>query len=377
MDIFNLFNIVDEEAEKKAALEKAEKEAKEQAEREEKEAQLKAIEEEKQKRLAEEQAKQEALTQRLEELKAIPEEEISVDEREEMVELEKQLSSTKSNSYTSSKKTFSPKDKNNKEEPFKPTEETVIRYLGESIPITQYFTVEELAEGLLVTGKDKEQERKELTGEMLRKRMEKDYPELVSNYTEMVFLKKSNGTFVVPMTKAKKKGANTLLEAVSKDTASARIPFFILDRFIGIAKHMAEYSLEIHADIYMDEDGEFFLDVPPQVVHRYWCEVTESSYDTFERLGLATKVVEIHSHHEMKPNPSEQDNASERQPRMIYVIVGEVNNFFPNITLRTFNGTDWDSLEIGDVFESAKYPPFPYSLIESEHIRVAQDGDDL
>lgn len=73
---------------------------------------------------------------------------------------------------------------------FVPTEDTVIRYYGESYEITSYFSPEEIAEGLLINKKDEGTERKPLDLEMLRKKMERDFPELVKEYTDMVFVKK-------------------------------------------------------------------------------------------------------------------------------------------------------------------------------------------
>lgn len=326
-NIFDLFNLVDANQE--------EQEAKEQAEREAKEAEMK--------KLAEEKA---AL------MKAKADNsEIDTDAK----------NTTKTKKSTDSKK-------RSEAEEFKPTEETIIRYLGESIPVTQYFTSEELAEGLLVQKTDGETERKELTGELLRKRMEKDYPELVASHTDMVFITKKTGTYIIPMSKAKKKGANTLLEAVSEDTVSARIPFFILVEFIGLANHYAKQGLEVHGDVYFNHDNnEFFLDVPPQSVHKLWCQVEEDNFECLDRIDFNnTKVAEIHSHHNMRPIPSAQDNRSERQKRMIYVIVGSTYKFFPDITARTFNGVDWDTLCIEDVFERPAVPMFDETFVHVE-----------
>ncbi|WP_448193011.1 hypothetical protein, partial [Azospirillum sp. sgz301742] len=103
---------------------------------------------------------------------------------------------------------------------FEPNESTVIRYYGESIDILNYFTTEELAEGLLVKKKDAESERKPLDGELLRRRMEKDFPELVKDMTEMVYIKDKN--IVIPVMKAKKKG--NCSETSSFEGVSLSIP---------------------------------------------------------------------------------------------------------------------------------------------------------
>lgn len=223
------------------------------------------------------------------------------------------------------------------EEPFTPNEDTVIRYYGESFAITSYFTPEELAEGLLVKKKDDETERKPLTEELLRKRMEKDFPELVKEFTEIIYLKEKN--IIVPTMKAKKKGnCGEVLSTDSTSPFSIKIPFSILRDFIAIAKLYGELRLEVHGDIYFKpSDKSYFLDIPEQLVHPYWTEVTEASYSVAERIQMdAIKVAEIHSHHEMRPIPSQQDNESERIPGMHYVIVGRTNRFLPDVFLRQF-----------------------------------------
>ncbi|WP_051405140.1 hypothetical protein [Bacillus cihuensis] len=234
---------------------------------------------------------------------------------------------------------------------FEPNEDTIIRHFGESIAITAYFTVEELAEGLLVTKKDSDPERKPLEPEMLRKRMEKDFPELDKNHTEIIFLKDKN--IILPVQKAKKKGYCS--ETLSSDSVSrfiSKIPFHILRDFIALAKFYGEQKLEIHADIYF-QNGSFFLDVPGQDIHEYFTEVTESAINIGTRVEDAIKVMEIHSHHQMAPRPSLQDNLSERVQKRLYAIVGFTNKLLPDITVRAFISEEYGHIELSplDVFE--------------------------
>ncbi|MFT9495757.1 MULTISPECIES: hypothetical protein [Bacillota] len=241
----------------------------------------------------------------------------------------------------------SAENKGTEKDLFEVNQDTVIRYFGESIEIISYFTSEELAEGLLVKKKDGETERRPLDGELLRKRMEKDFPELVKDMTEMVYLKDKN--IVIPVMKAKKKG--NCRETSSQEGVSFPVPFNVLSQFISLARLYAEQSLEIHADIYKSATGHFFLDVPAQRVHKYWCEVSESSYDIAERVEDAIKVLEIHSHHCMAPLPSTQDNESERLPGMIYAIVGGLQKPLPDITIRCF------------ISEDEGHKPVPFHLV--------------
>lgn len=238
---------------------------------------------------------------------------------------------------------------------FSVDENTVIRYFGENIEIQQYFSAEEIAEGVLVKKKG-EEKREKITGEMLRKRMERDFPELVKGMTEMVYVKDKN--LVVPVMQAKKKG-NCILETSSAEGVSSflspvRIPFFILRDFIAVAKLFAEESLEVHADIYMNRKGQFLLDFPEQIVHRFYCEVAENPYSLAMRIPDGyKKVAEIHSHHHMSPLPSIQDNRSEIVPGMIYIIVGYTQKVFPELFIRKYISPahGWKRLSYHDVFE--------------------------
>lgn len=126
---------------------------------------------------------------------------------------------------------------------FKPNEDTIIRYYGESFSINKYFSPEELAEGILVKKKDEDPVRKPLEAEMLRKRMEKEFPELVKSHTEIVFLKDKN--IIIPMMKAKKKG---MMEekVLSEDNAFPfpnLIPYELLQDFIAVAKKFGKKIL--------------------------------------------------------------------------------------------------------------------------------------
>lgn len=279
------------------------------------------------------------------------------------MELAKQANSEKTSNTPTSKP---------EPEKFEVNEDTVIRHYGESIEITSYFTTEELAEGLLVKKNEGEEERKPLDGELLRKRMEKDFPEMVKEHTEVVFLKSKN--LVIITQKAKKKGADCREETLSYDNVSSfspfpfpRIPYSILRDFIAVARFYGEAELEVHADIYL-QNGEYFIDFPQQYVHKYWVQVIESSVDIIARVEDAVKVLEIHSHHNMQPFPSSQDNQSERVPGRYYAIVGNTQKFFPDITVRKFMTDEYGHKNLSPefIFENPfhKIPAFNENAFE-------------
>jgi len=229
------------------------------------------------------------------------------------------------------------------QQPFEVNLDTFIYHLGERIPVTDYFTPEEIENGLLSKKKDKE-EYKKISGDDVRKRLEKDYPDLVAAYTDMVYIKQKNMVMAVP--KAKKKGLNQDCNQESSASAedfvvSRKIPFSLLQDFIALSKKInQEFGTELHGDIFLDLDkGIFFLDVPHQIAFRETVERIEDPYVAALKLMdiRFVKVMEIHSHHEWAPSPSMIDNENERQGNMLYAIVGFVHHFFPKVTVRYFN----------------------------------------
>lgn len=237
------------------------------------------------------------------------------------------------------------KAKVSEKDEFAPKADTVIRYYGETIALTEYATLEEIAEG-------------KLTAEKLRKRLEKDYPELVASHTELVFLDKKEGSYIVPTLKAKKKGLSTFggnqTLTSNHNVAKQKLPRELLHEFVAISHKYAKHSLEIHADIYYCPiQCRFFLDVPEQRVNKNFCEVTESARSILERVGYSSfKVAEIHSHHFYNAQPSPTDNASERVPGMVYIIVGNLDHFYPTVYCRKFidDKNGWEVLEPQSVF---------------------------
>ncbi|PMC36242.1 hypothetical protein CJ195_15625 [Bacillus sp. UMB0899] len=282
-------------------------------------------------------------------------------------EIQKRAMEAKKNSSSSSST-----GTNKKDEPFEVNSDTFIYHLGERLSITKYFTIEEIEKGISNKKKDKVNK---IGAEDVRKRLEKDYPDLVAAYTEMVFIKQKNMVMAVP--KAKKKGLNQ--DCTSESSASAegfavaqKIPYSILNDFITLSKEFNDlYGTELHGDIYLDLDSNsFFLDIPHQIAKRATVERIEDPVVTAHKLMdiRFLKVMEIHSHHEWAPTPSATDNANERQENMLYAIVGYVNRFFPEVTVRYFRNdlNKHVAIDISLLFESPFHPTGGYdtSVVE-------------
>lgn len=91
-----------------------------------------------------------------------------------------------------------------KEDEFEVNTDTIIRYDGDRRPITDFFSPDELEHGIRSTTGDETEERRKITGEDLRKRMEEEFGELLEEWTTMLFNKERN--MVVPTIAARKKG---------------------------------------------------------------------------------------------------------------------------------------------------------------------------
>jgi len=117
-------------------------------------------------------------------------------------------STANSSKATTGKKQSSNRSKGTKpvveEEKFEVNAETIIRYDSENLPITNYFSLDELSAGVPSSEEGKENELRPITGEDLRKRMVDEYGELLEELCVMVFNKEKN--LVVPVLQARKKG---------------------------------------------------------------------------------------------------------------------------------------------------------------------------
>ncbi|UNL87435.1 Mov34/MPN/PAD-1 family protein [Priestia koreensis] len=217
--------------------------------------------------------------------------------------------------------------------------DATIRYCGLDLPVTNYFSVEEIEKGIPMKKSGDKIAYQKITETTLRQKLEEDFPELVAGFTSIVYMKDKN--LLVPVLQAKKKGLHCTESSSTESsfTTIGKIPFSLLSDFISIARqYSSQFKTEVHADIFVDLDKkEYFLYFPQQHVHRFWVEITEDP--TMTALNLLEmrhrKIGEIHSHHEMAAWPSMTDNENERSS-LLYVIVGKVHDFFPHVTARTF-----------------------------------------
>lgn len=252
---------------------------------------------------------------------------------------------------------------NQKVDEFNVNVDTVIYFYTEKIDINSYFTSEELEIGIPKKNKNGEMEYRAITKNDVKNRLKKDLP-VIEAGAELVYIKKKNIISVI--LQAKKKGnSNKGSDTDSFVTVKKRIPFSLLADFIAVAKYFAECGTEVHADIFYDKDRDtFFMDIPKQKAHSLWVEVTETPLEAAEKAlkGNYIKCMEIHSHHYMPPIPSYQDDESERAP-ILYCIVGRIDKFFPEITVRTFDIKNGKHINLDpwNIFE------YPFSKVPSNY----------
>lgn len=259
--------------------------------------------------------------------------------------------------------------------------ETIIRFASLNHSILDYFTEEEINAGL-PTIVDEKEELKKITKEDIRVRMERDYPELVKELTHVYFVKEKN--LLVVMNSAGKKGSMSVEKTTpngvvflknhkmffSKTNKAVKIPLSILNEFISIARGFALYKLEVHGDIYFNpSDNQYVLNIPNQNTSTYLVTPFEPTLEEALTFSQMVKVMEIHSHHVLPPYPSSIDNESETG-NVYYAIVGNLYNFFPDITVRVYDFEKQKHIELNpfNVFETNIQMPDNYpQVIRSEY----------
>lgn len=212
--------------------------------------------------------------------------------------------------------------------------ETVVKYWGNTHALIEYFSKEEI----LNNGKP---DFMEISGEKLRERMENSgYDELVKGHVIMGYIKDKN--IITVSIDMKKKGNST------KFTPFFPIPQYILQTFIEHAKFYATKELELHAEVYLDQNGCYEIVFPKQKVNKYWVKPeTDILMQMEKRL-----VLQIHSHHNMSEIPSVLDNQNEVVPNIIYVIVGRLHRYFPSIHARIYKDGLHQQVDLTKVFAS-------------------------
>ena len=171
------------------------------------------------------------------------------------------------------------------------------------------------------------------------------------------------GEFVTPASKVK------LLDKIIPGFVPAlpRIPYALFSQALALFRYMMDARedgtpLEALVHIYWDkEDEKFILHVPRQSVGHAIVlpDVGEEPLDSDRYIHYA----DLHSHNDMDARFSAVDDRDERANR-IYMVVGHLENYFPDLTVRICNGgTHW-LIPADTVLEPFPTQEFPHKWLE-------------
>ena len=147
-----------------------------------------------------------------------------------------------------------------------------------------------------------------------------------------------------------------------------KIDWSLVQRFISIARYYGlEHQVEFHSEVYWNLlTQEYRLVIPKQKASLGHVEATSNFLLECPSIDWI-KVMEIHSHHVWEATPSLQDDESERQT-ILYAIVGKIDEFFPQITVRTFFQGKHLPINPWEVFES----PFPTCTESLSQVEIVE-----
>ncbi|KFM95524.1 hypothetical protein D0U04_28955 [Bacillus clarus] len=234
--------------------------------------------------------------------------------------------------------------------------ETVVRYVvfGD-IPLTDWFTEEEITHGIAVQNEDSTDVRK-IEAEDIRVKLEQRYPSFVKGLTVIKFYEDTNA--LIPILTVGAKGASTVEGQSILDCPysfgawrnhllpGGEIPRILLMDFITIAQGISrKFGCEVHSDSSFNGERGYFMDFPNQKVAT---EIVIPKTN-IEVQCIAMKVMELHSHHRFSAEPSDLDNQSERAP-IFYGIVGRIEDVFPELRVRTCMANNFYSIHPNLIF---------------------------
>ncbi len=130
------------------------------------------------------------------------------------------------------------------------------------------------------------------------------------------------------------------------------IPLSLLQQIVSFFRcsmnELAEFEALAHI-LWDKERQEFIVHIPPQEVSKARVNADLSRDDFTEERYL--HYADIHSHNSMPAKFSPVDDQDERATR-IYIVLGRLDRFFPEITVRMSCGGTYCELDPGLIFES-------------------------
>lgn len=150
-----------------------------------------------------------------------------------------------------------------------------------------------------------------------------------------------------------------------------RIPYTLMEQAIGLFRTMMHKGkgrrpAEALVHIYWDkQEQRYFIHVPKQVVS---CVSVDALLDNEELLGSDRYIhyADLHSHNRMPAVFSKRDDCDERATR-VYMVVGRLDRYFPEITVRICNGGHFMEIAPEQVLEMPPVARFPAEWLENIH----------
>ena len=142
-----------------------------------------------------------------------------------------------------------------------------------------------------------------------------------------------------------------------------KIPYNILSFIVSFFRKLSnESQLEALANIYYKKEyEEYIIHIPEQRLSKASVDTENTCSEDVEGL---LHVMDIHSHNTMPANFSQTDNDDEKATR-VYAVIGRLDKFFPDITVRISNGGKFFEIPPEQVFELYEHAyPYPYEWEE-------------
>ena len=178
------------------------------------------------------------------------------------------------------------------------------------------------------------------------------------------------GEFITP---AASTGAITVLDEIRPGFQSSlpKIPYTLMEQALSLFRTMMHRGkdrrpAEALVHIYWDKlQQQYFIHVPKQLVSRASVDAlldNEALQDSDRYIHYA----DLHSHNQMPAVFSKTDDHDER-PTRVYMVVGRLDRYFPEITVRISNGGHFWEIPAQEVLEPFPVGNFPPEWLNQIH----------
>ena len=178
------------------------------------------------------------------------------------------------------------------------------------------------------------------------------------------------GEFITP---AASTGAITVLDEIRPGFQSSlpKIPYTLMEQALSLFRAMMRRGkdrrpAEALVHIYWDKlQQQYFIHVPKQLVSRASVDALLDN-EVLQDSDRYIHYADLHSHNLMPAVFSKTDDHDER-PTRVYMVVGRLDRYFPEITVRISNGGHFWEIPPQEVLEPFPVGNFPPEWLEQIH----------